>query len=124
MIILAKFDKTKTYIFPNNKIATPDLIAQEYPATQSFTYFIQTDKSGQMLYSLENLAAARGELDIDDSLDDDEAIAAIENLRNNPPEPRSTEPTLEERSAAALEAIADGQTTENKNALDILLGEE
>ena len=36
----------------------------------------------------------------------------------------SSNPTPEERQAAALEAIADGQTTENANALNILLGEE
>lgn len=101
MIILKKFDKTKTYIFPNNKLATPELIVQEYPATQSFTYFIQTDASGQMLFSLENLTAVRSELDIDDSLDDDEAIAKIQEIRNTPPvEP---DPSAEERIAAALE---------------------
>ena len=33
----------------------------------------------------------------------------------------STKPTAEERQAAALEAIADGQTTENEAAVNALL---
>lgn len=48
------------------------------------------------------------------------AIEAFENQMNTP----SDEPSAEERQAAALEAIADGQTTENARALNILLGEE
>lgn len=48
-------------------------------------------------------------------------IEAFEDELNTP----STNPTTEERTAAALEAIADGQTTENTQALNILLtGEE
>lgn len=50
-----------------------------------------------------------------------EVIEAFEDARNAP----STEPTTEERTATALEAIADGQTTENADALNTLLtGEE
>ncbi len=48
-------------------------------------------------------------------------IEAFEDEMNKP----STEPSTEERTAAALEAIANGQTTENAQALNILLtGEE
>ena len=50
-----------------------------------------------------------------------DTIEAFEDERNTP----STEPTAEERTANALEAIASGQSTENAEALDILLtGEE
>ena len=61
--------------------------------------------------------------EIDAALTETEAIAAIEEIINAPaPEP---ELSAEERSAAALEAIAAGQTTENSAALDALLtGEE
>ena len=49
------------------------------------------------------------------------AIEALENAANAP----STEPTTEERTATALEAIASGQTTENVAAMNALLsGEE
>ena len=49
-----------------------------------------------------------------------EAIEAFEDEMNTP----STEPTAEERQAAALEAIADGQTTENAAAVNALLNGE
>lgn len=49
-----------------------------------------------------------------------EVIEAFEDAMNAP----STEPTAEERQAAALEAIADGQTTENAAAVNALLNGE
>lgn len=49
-----------------------------------------------------------------------ETIEAFEDAMNAP----STEPTAEERQAAALEAIADGQTTENAAAVNALLNGE
>lgn len=49
-----------------------------------------------------------------------EVIEAFEDEMNTP----STEPTAEERQAAALEAIADGQTTENAAAVNALLNGE
>ena len=50
-----------------------------------------------------------------------EVIEAFEDAMNAP----STEPTAEERQAAALEAIATGATSETTNVMDALLnGEE
>lgn len=46
-----------------------------------------------------------------------DAIEAFEDAQNAP----STEPTAEERTAAALEALADGQTTENAAAVNAFL---
>lgn len=50
----------------------------------------------------------------------EEALAAIEAFED---QPREAPPTAEERAANALEAMAAGQTTENAQALNILLGE-
>lgn len=47
-------------------------------------------------------------------------IEAFEDMMNAP----SNEPTPEERQAAALEALADGQTTENAAAVNALLNGE
>jgi len=47
-------------------------------------------------------------------------IEAFEDAMNTP----SGEPTPEERQAAALEALADGQTTENAAAVNALLNGE
>lgn len=49
-----------------------------------------------------------------------EMIEAIENEINTP----STEPTTEERTAAALEAIASGSTSESTAVVNALLGED
>lgn len=124
MIKLEKYTGTKNYLAPSGKLMTPEEIYKKAPAASSFTFVVETDANGEVMFAFDSLSTLRTVYNIDSSLGEDEAIAAIENLRNNPPEPQPTEPTPEERSAAALEAIADGQTTENKNALDILLGEE
>ena len=124
MIKLEKYTGTKNYLAPSGKLMTPEEVYKKAPAAASFTFVVETDANGEVMFAFDSLSTLRTVYNINSSLGEDEAIAAIENLRNSPPEPRSTEPTPEERSAAALEAIADGQTTENKNALDILLGEE
>lgn len=55
---------------------------------------------------------------------DEEILAAIEAAEDESNAP-SNEPTTEERTATALEAIASGQTTENVAAMNALLsGEE
>ena len=50
------------------------------------------------------------------------AIEAFEDALNTVPE--STEPTAEERQAAALEAIASGTTSESTAVVNALLGED
>ena len=122
--IFKKYNNTKTYMYPSGKLATPEIVAIDYPAVAVFTHVIQTDENEQILMSLDNLSLLRSMYEIDSSLSEDEAIAQIQEIANTKPEV-STEPTPEERTAAALEAMASGQTTENSEALDILLtGEE
>ena len=73
----------------------------------------------QMRQSYENMGA-----DFSACTTNEEVLAAIEAFENAMNAPR-TEPTPEERTANALEAMADGQSTENKAAIDALLtGEE
>lgn len=72
----------------------------------------------QMRQTYENMGA-----DFSACTTNEEILAAIEAFEDEMNAP-SGEPTAEERQAAALEAIADGQTTENAKALNILLGEE
>ena len=119
-----KYTGTKTYMFPNGSLATPEIIEEKFPAVKHFTHSITTDESGEVAMAVQNLSAMRGIYNIDSSLSEDEAIQAIEDIINTPVE-ISTEPTAEERTATALEAIASGQSTENAQALNILLtGEE
>lgn len=101
MIKIEKYTGTKTYMYPNGALATPEVMKQDFSAIEAFTHIIETDEAGQVCFAVQNLAAVRSQLGIDASLTEDEAIAAIEELRNAPvPE---AEPSAEERIAAALE---------------------
>ena len=101
MVKIEKYTGEKTYMYPNGALATPDVIEKDFSAVKAFTHIIETDEAGQVCFAVQNLAAVRSQLGIDSSLTEDEAIAAIEELRNAPiPE---AEPTAEERIAAALE---------------------
>lgn len=121
---IIKYTGDKVFMYPNGEIATKERVLQDFPAALTFTHIIETDEAEEVCFAVQNLSAMRGVYGIDSSLSEEEAIAAIQELVNRPPEV-STEPTPQERTAAALEALADGQTTENAEALDILLtGEE
>ena len=81
MIKVTKYTGEKTYMYPNSAVATPEQVLADYPAILTFPHIIYTDEAEQTIFSIENLAAARGRYSID-------------------PEP---EPTAEERIAAAME---------------------
>lgn len=98
---VVKYDGTKTYMHPNGELATFEKIKQKFPAVEVFTHIVETDEQGQVMFAFQNLAAVRTQMEIDPSLNEDEAIAKIEELRNAPqPEP---EPTAQDRIAANLE---------------------
>lgn len=94
-----KYDPSKTYMFPNGELATPEKVLAQFPATAHFTHIIETD--GEVLFAVQNLSAMRNFHGIDPVLSEAEAIAAIEVIVNTPaPAP---EPSAEERIAAAME---------------------
>lgn len=101
MLKIEKYNPTKTYMFPNGTIATPQIIQEKYPAVNIFQHIVETDEQGEVLFALQNLAAVRGQMGVDPSLSEDEAVAKIEELRNAPP-PEPT-PSAEDRIAANLE---------------------
>jgi len=101
MIKIEKYDGSKTYMFPNGELATPERVKKDYPAVEAFTHIIETDEAGQVMFAIQNLAANKSQMGIDVSVSDEEAIKQIEDIRNAPaPEP---EVSAEERIAAALE---------------------
>ena len=101
MIKIEKYTGSKTYMYPNGELASPERVKKDYPAVEAFVHIVETDEAGQVMFALQNLAAVRSQMGIDPALSEDEAIAKIEELKNAPqPEP---EPTAEERVAAALE---------------------
>ena len=99
---IIKYTGDKTFMFPNGGLATPEIVAEQYPAVTAFTHIVETDDNCEVLFAIQNLSAMRNIYNIDTSLTEDEAIAKIEEIVNTP-EPESTEVTAEERIAAALE---------------------
>lgn len=101
MIKIEKYNGSKTYMFPNGDLATPDVVKEKFPAVSTFTHIVETDEAGQVMFAIQNLAAIKSQMGIDSNLSDEESIKQIENIRNAPPpEP---EVTPEERIAANLE---------------------
>lgn len=101
MIKIEKYDGSKTYMFPNGELATPERVKKDYPAVEAFTHIVETDEAGQVMFAIQNLAAIKSQMGIDISVSEEDAINLIEELRNAPaPEP---EVSAEERIAAALE---------------------
>jgi hypothetical protein len=101
MIKIEKYNGSKTYMFPNGDLATPDVVKEKFPAVSTFTHIVETDEAGQVMFAIQNLAAIKSQMGIDSNLSDEESIRQIENLRNAPP----PEPAVsaQERIAAALE---------------------
>lgn len=101
MIKIEKYNGSKTYMFPNGELATPEKVREKFPAVNTFTHIVETDEAGQVLFAIQNLAAIKSQMGIDANLSEEESISKIEELRNAPaPEP---EVSAEERIAAALE---------------------
>lgn len=99
MLKLEKFDGTKTYMYPNGAIATPERMRLDFPALDYFTHIIEVN--GNVCQAVQELNAMRNFYKIDEALSDDEAIVAMETILNAPvPIP---EPSAEERIASALE---------------------
>ena len=98
MIKLEKFDGTKTYMFPNSEVATPEVIRKKFPAVDNFVHVIEVN--GDVCQAVMNLNALRKIHDIDDSLNEEDAIKAIEDKVNTVPEEVISP---EERLAAASE---------------------
>lgn len=127
----AIWNKTDTIITPAGTIYTAEEWKQKYPvaALDNFTIICSAGEInggffgtlGAMVQMYENMGCDFSTCTTDEEKLD--AIEAFEDAQNAVVV--SNEPTAEERTATALEAIASGQTTENAEALDILLtGEE
>ena len=97
---LEKYTGTKTYMFPNGALATPEAVLNQFPAATSFVHIVETDAAGEVMFAFQNLSAMRTLYNIDSALSEAEAIAALQTAINTVPE---NTPSAEERIAAALE---------------------
>ena len=102
MKILEKYEGNKTYMFPNNALATPATIEAQFPAITSFVHIIETDEAGEVCFAVMNLSAMRSMHEIDKSLTEAEAIVALQDLINTSPIV-DTEPSTEEIAAASMD---------------------
>lgn len=102
MKVLEFYDGTKTYMYPNMKLATPEVVLADFPAILTFKHVIETDENGQVLFAVENFSAMRSRYNIDKTLGDDEALEAIQEIINTEPEPVLDDNT---RIADALEDL-------------------
>lgn len=98
---LEKWMGTKTYMYPNGELATPEIIKNDFPAGLIFTHVIETDQKGQVCFAFMNLSALETQYGIDPELSDEESITLIE-AKMNEPQP-IPEPSAEERIASAME---------------------
>ena len=119
MVKIIKYTGEKTFMFPNGALATKEDVLKQFPAALAFVHIVETDENEEIMWALQNLSAVRSQLGIDSSLSEDEAIVAIQEIRNTVPEPESTEATAEERIAAALEyqvmaSLPDEESTESE----------
>lgn len=105
MKIIEKYTGEKTYMFPNGSLATPEAMLAQFPAVLTFAHIIGDRRSGRGGFAVQNLSAMRSLYGIDNALGEAEAIEAIQTIVNTPEEV-NTEPSTEERTAAALEFIA------------------
>lgn len=121
------YDKKTTYMFPSGKLATPEVVANEYPATQVFDYVFFTDAAQQVVSRLEPLNKLCDQYKIDLSLDADvkmtklkEAMEAEEDDNRKAAEEREANPEVsnEELTATSLASIAASLEYQNMLTLD------
>lgn len=100
MKILEFYDGKKIYMYPTGKIADVNTMLEKCPAILTFKHVIETDEAGEVCFAIENFSAMRTRFNIDKTLGEEEALAAIQEIINIEPEEVVS---AEERIAAALE---------------------
>ena len=101
MKILEKYTGTKTYMFANGSLATPEALLAQFPAALTFVHVIETDEAGEVCFAVENLSALRSLHGVDAALTEVEAIAALQEIINTPPAYEPDEQTIALSSIAA-----------------------
>ena len=102
MYIVEKYTGEKISMAPNGAIYDKATVLRDFPAALTFVHIVTTDEAGEVMFAMQNLSAMRTQYRIDSSLSEAEAITAIQNILNTPAK-ENTDPTAEERIAAALE---------------------
>lgn len=97
---IVKYDKTKTYMFPNGDIATPEIVLKKFPASAYFEHIIETDEGEEVIFAFQNLSAMKSLLEVAKETPEADSITEIQTKVNIVP---VYPPSAEERTAAAME---------------------
>lgn len=98
-IKLEFYEGGKTFMYPNGKIATPDVIEADFPAISLFPHVIEVNGNVlQAVLEFESFKNSRGVTQSDNML----ALQELQDIVNNPVI-SAVLPSSEERIAAALE---------------------
>lgn len=124
----AIWDKVSPIITPVGEVFTAEQWVDRYPvaALPSITVICSAGEINGGFFGtlgqMKQMYEAQG-ADFSACTTNEEILQAIEDFEDEMNAP-STEPTAEERQAAALEAIAEGATGETTAVMEALLGEE
>ena len=104
MIKLEIYTGEKDYVTPSGVLYNKEKVLAEFPSALTVPFVVETNAKGRVIFGMSALDTLCQVYGVDDELSDEEAVAALEVIRNTPaPEP---EPSPEERIAAAQELIA------------------
>ena len=124
----AIWDKISPIITPIGEVLTAEQWKARYPVAGVETIKVVCaggEINGAFFGTLGQMVDMYGKngCDFSDCVTDEDYLNAIEAFEDEMNKP-STEPTAEERQATALEAIAEGATSETTAAMDALLNGE
>lgn len=104
MIKLELYTGEKDYVTSSGVLYNKEKVLQEFPSALAVPFVVETNSKGRIIFGMSALDTLCENYGISDELSDEEAIKAIEEIRNTPePVARAS---AEERTAAALEFIA------------------
>lgn len=86
MVVLEKYTGEKDYVFPDGRLADVNAVLAKYETALNYTWIVHTDDGGEILLYLYLLSNFRALYEIDPLLSDDDAIQAIQDKMNEPPE--------------------------------------
>lgn len=124
----AIWDKVSDVYVPTGAKFTAEQWKAQYPIAELESIKVVCaggELNGAFFGTLGSMVETYGKMGCDFSacVTDEDKLAAIEAFEDKMNAP-STEPTAEERTATALEAIATGATAESTEAMNALLGVE
>ena len=109
-VYLKLYNSNDTYISPSNEIMDAVAVSSHFPASSVAAFVVQTDAYNEIMYGFYNLSTMKSKYNIDPSLNNVEAVQAIEDAMNLEKQQQEEAeraaaliPTPEERIAAALE---------------------